>query len=97
MRTTHGATTVPLARYAHPGTRPGPGDSGVATLDAVGSDREESAAPDALDRWIADVGEDHIAAMVELTRKGVADGTIIPLADKDAFLRHLASRVDEPT
>lgn len=97
MRTTHGATTVPLVSGAHPGTRSGPGLGGVATLDTVGPDREESAAPDGLDGWIADVGEDHIAAMVELTRKGLADGTIVAFADKDAFLRHLTSRVDERT
>ena len=56
-----------------------------------------SDAPDALDSWIEDVGEDHIAAVVELTRKGVADGTIVAFSDKESFLQHLASRVDDPT
>ena len=58
-------------------------------------DRPGVAAPDGLDVWIDIVGEDHIAAMVELTRKGVADGTIVAFADKASFLQHLASRVDE--
>ena len=58
-------------------------------------DRGGVASPDALDVWIDAVGEDHIAAMVELTRKGVADGTIVAFSDKASFLQHLASRVDE--
>lgn len=52
---------------------------------------------DTLDRWIEDVGEDHVAAVVQLTRKGVADGTIVAFSDKESFLQHLASRVDRPT
>lgn len=66
----------------------------------MGADHAEipaSDAPDGLDRWIEEVGEDHIAAVVELTRKGVADGTIVAFSDKESFLQHLASRADQST
>ena len=79
----------------HPLARP----PGVATLGPVGADQAASPAseaPDGLDRWIEDVGEDHIAVVVELTRRGVADGTIVAFSDKESFLQHLASRVDHP-
>jgi len=45
--------------------------------------------PDALDDWIAEVGEDYIVDPVEETRRGVAEGTVPAFKDKDAFLQHL--------
>jgi len=38
-----------------------------------------------LDDWIAEVGEDYIVDLVEVTRRGVADGTVPAFNDKDAF------------
>jgi hypothetical protein len=55
----------------------------------VASQHEETRRPDALDDWIADVGEDYVVDLVEQTAQGVADGTIPTFADKDALLQHL--------
>ncbi len=61
------------------------------------SDHAEISAPDALDTWVADIGEGNVVAVVELTRKGIADGTILAFSDKESFLQHLTSRVVEST
>ena len=55
----------------------------------MASQHEETRRPDALDDWIAEVGEDYIVDLVEQTRRGVADGTIPTFGDKDALLQHL--------
>ena len=55
----------------------------------MASQHEETRRPDALDDWIAEVGEDYIVDLVEVTRRGVADGTAPAFNDKDAFLQHL--------
>ena len=53
--------------------------------------------PDALDLWIAEVGEDYVTGLVEATRQGVADGTIPAFSDKDSFLQHLTrTTLDKP-
>lgn len=56
----------------------------------MASQHEEPAAPDALDLWIAEVGEDYIVGLVEETRKGVADGTIPTFSDTGSFLQRLS-------
>jgi len=57
----------------------------------------EAAVPDALDVWIAAVGEDYIASLVEVTRQGVADGTIPAFSDKAPFHEHLTrTALDKP-
>jgi len=58
-------------------------------VTTVASQHEETRRPDALDDWIAEVGEDYIVDLVEVTRRGVADGTVPAFSDKDAFLQHL--------
>lgn len=55
----------------------------------MASQRRETRRPDALDDWIAAVGEEYIVDLVEQTRRGVADGTFSAFSDKDAFLQHL--------
>ncbi|MGH9126152.1 MAG: hypothetical protein ACRDZ8_15725 [Acidimicrobiales bacterium] len=54
---------------------------------------DESATFDQLDRWIAEVGEDYIARLVEETSRGVTEGTIPAFTDKDAFLEHLRTTI----
>ena len=49
----------------------------------------EDEGPDAFDLWVVEVGEDHIVALVEETRRGVADGRIPTFSDKESFLGHL--------
>jgi hypothetical protein len=56
----------------------------------VASQREAAARPDELDLWIAEVGEDYVAGLVESTRHGVAEGTIPMFGDKESFLQHLS-------
>lgn len=61
------------------------------------SRREAAARPDALDLWIAEVGEDYVADLVESTRQGVAEGAIPTFGDKESFLKHLKrSALDKP-
>lgn len=48
--------------------------------------------PHDLDAWLAYVGEDYIAWVVESTWQGVADGTIPTFSDKAAFREHLDRR-----
>ena len=68
-----------------------------AILGPVASQREAAARPDELDLWIAEVGEDYVADLVESTRQGVAQGTIPLFGDKESFLRHLTRPVlDKP-
>ncbi len=63
----------------------------------MASQREAAARPDELDLWIADVGEDYVAGLVEATRHGVAEGTIPMFGDKESFLQHLTrSALDKP-
>lgn len=63
----------------------------------MASFHQEHGLPDALDDWIAEVGEGYIVGLVEETRRGVADGTIPAFSDKDAFLRHLTrTPLDKP-
>ena len=66
-------------------------------LDPDASQREAAARPDDLDLWIAEVGEDYVADLVESTRQGVAEGTIPTFGDKESFLQHLTrSALDKP-
>ncbi len=61
------------------------------------SQREAAARPDDLDSWIAEVGEDYVADLVESTRQGVAQGTIPTFGDKESFLQHLTrTAIDKP-
>ncbi len=61
------------------------------------SQREASARLDALDLWIADVGEDYVVGLVEATRQGVAEGTVPAFSDKESFLKHLTRiTLDKP-
>ncbi len=63
----------------------------------MASQHEEARRPDALDEWIAEVGEDYVVGLVEETRRGVADGTTPAFSDKGAFLRYLTrSSLDKP-
>jgi hypothetical protein len=63
----------------------------------VASQREAVAGPDALDLWIAEVGEDYVAGLVEATRQGVAEGTIPAFSDKETFLENLTrAALDKP-
>lgn len=63
----------------------------------MASQPEAATRPDALDLWIAEVGEEYVAGLAEATRQGVVDGTIPAFADKDSFLEHLARTVfDNP-
>jgi hypothetical protein len=63
----------------------------------VASQREAAARPDELDLWIAEVGEDYLADLVEETRHGVAEGTIPMFGDKESFLQHLTrTALDKP-
>lgn len=55
----------------------------------MASQHEETPRPDALDEWIAEVGEDYIVDLVEQTRRGVAEGTIPTFSDRNAFLQHV--------
>jgi hypothetical protein len=63
----------------------------------VASQREAATRPDDLDLWIAEVGEDYVADLVEATRQGVAEGTIPTFGDKESFLQHLTrTTIDKP-
>lgn len=63
----------------------------------MASQRETAARPDELDLWIAEVGEDYVADLVESTRQGVAEGTIPTFGDKESFLQHLTrTALDKP-
>ncbi len=67
------------------------------SLMTVASQRKAAAQPDALDLWIAEVGEDYVADLVEATRHGVAEGTISMFSDKESFLEHLTRiALDKP-
>ncbi len=65
------------------------GGTAVRDYPVAMTAHHEDEGPDALDLWVAEVGEDHIVALVEETRRGVADGTIPTFSDKESFLRHL--------
>ncbi|MDQ6727118.1 MAG: hypothetical protein M3066_13260 [Actinomycetota bacterium] len=63
----------------------------------MASQRETAARPDELDLWIAEVGEDYVAELVESTRQGIAEGTIPAFGDKESFLQYLTcSALDKP-
>lgn len=63
----------------------------------MASQRETAARPDELDLWIAEVGEDYVADLVESTRSGVAEGTIPTFGDKESFRQHLTrTAIDKP-
>lgn len=63
----------------------------------VAPQREAEDRPDELDLWIAEVGEDYVAGVVESTRHGVAEGTIPTFGDKESFLQHLTrTALDKP-
>ncbi len=63
----------------------------------VAFEREAATRPDELDLWIAEVGEDHVAGLVEATRQGVAEGTIPTFGDKESFLQHMTrTALDKP-
>lgn len=63
----------------------------------MASQHEAATRPDELDLWIAEVGEDHVAGLVEATGQGVADGTIPTFGDKESFLQHLTrTATDKP-
>ncbi len=63
----------------------------------VASQPEAAPRPDELDLWIAEVGEDYVAGLVESTRHGVAEGTIPTFRDKESFLQHLTRiALDKP-
>ena len=63
----------------------------------MASQREAASRPDELDLWIAEVGEDYVAGLVESTRQGVAEGTIPAFGDKESFLQHLTrTALDKP-
>ncbi len=63
----------------------------------VASQREAAAQPDALYLWIAEVGENYVAGLVEATSHGVAEGTIPMFSDKESFSEHLTRiALDKP-
>lgn len=63
----------------------------------MASQREATAQPDELDLWVAEVGEDYVADLVESTRQGVAQGTTPTFGDKQSFLDHLTrTALDKP-
>ncbi|MCA1692914.1 MAG: hypothetical protein ABR540_22525 [Acidimicrobiales bacterium] len=63
----------------------------------MASQREAADRPDELDLWIAEVGEDYVAGLVEATRQGAAEGTIPTFGDRESFLQHLMrTALDKP-
>jgi hypothetical protein len=43
----------------------------------------------ALDEWIAEVGEEAVAAVIAEIRQQIADGRIPSFTDKEQFLAHI--------
>lgn len=71
--------------------------SGRTILVIVASQPEAAANSDALELWIAEVGEDYVVGLVAATRQGVAAGTIPAFGDKESFLEHLTrNALDKP-
>ncbi len=51
---------------------------------------EESASPTPLlDEWLAEVGDDGVAAAVDAARAQITDGSLRGLSDKDELLEYL--------
>ena len=60
---------------------------------AQGPDDSRTPNDDAgFDQWVTDLGgPEAVVAMVEATRRQIADGSLVGFTDKDEFLAHLRS------
>lgn len=54
----------------------------------VMSERPNSA-ESALDEWIAEIGEEGVAAVIEEARRQIEDGSVPGFTDKDQFLAYI--------
>jgi hypothetical protein len=64
----------------------------VATLYQMALGRDPDPERSFLDDWIAEQGEDAIAAMAKQLERGVADGTVPVFHDKASFLAYYRQR-----
>ncbi len=64
----------------------------TTTIVGVTQGPDDSPTPDdaSFEQWVSDLGgPEAVVAMVQITRRQVADGSLLGFTDKDEYLAHL--------